>query len=92
MLLQKTFCTDFFTKIMKINEGEVPQYYVENSNPAIVSAEMFDMVQEKFLHAFNQLIDERDFITKDIKSIVGFVTDAKAQNPRLPSCEVRWKW
>lgn len=46
-LLQKTFCTDFLTKKMKINEGEVPQYYVENSHPAIVSAEMFEMVQEE---------------------------------------------
>lgn len=46
-LLQKTFCTDFLTKKMKVNEGEVPQYYVENSHPAIVTAEMFDMVQEE---------------------------------------------
>ena len=46
-LLQKTFCTDFLTKKMKVNEGEVPQYYVENSHPAIVSAEMFDLVQQE---------------------------------------------
>ena len=46
-LLQKTFCTDFLTKKMKINEGEVPQYYVENSHPAIVTAEMFDLVQQE---------------------------------------------
>jgi type I restriction-modification system DNA methylase subunit len=26
-------------------EGEVPQYYVENSHPAIISPEVFDMVQ-----------------------------------------------
>ena len=30
---------------MKPNEGEVPQYYVENSHPAIVSPEVFDLVQ-----------------------------------------------
>ena len=46
-LLQKTFCTDFLTKKMKVNEGEVPQYYVENSHPAIVSSEMFDLVQQE---------------------------------------------
>ena len=28
-LLQKTFRTDFLTKKSKINEGEVPQYYVD---------------------------------------------------------------
>lgn len=44
-LLQKSFCVDFLTKKMKINEGEVPQYYVEDSHPAIVSAETFDLVQ-----------------------------------------------
>ena len=30
---------------MKVNEGEVPQYYVEGSHPAIISAMDFDMVQ-----------------------------------------------
>ena len=44
-ILQKTFCTDFLTKKMKVNEGEVPQYYVENSHPAIISPEMFEAVQ-----------------------------------------------
>ncbi|WP_099204545.1 recombinase family protein [Scatolibacter rhodanostii] len=43
--LQKTFCTDFLTKKMVKNEGQVPQYYVENSHPAIVSPEIFKMVQ-----------------------------------------------
>jgi len=29
---------------MKVNEGEVPQYYVENSYPAIIDAKAWDMV------------------------------------------------
>ncbi len=45
-LLQKTFCVDFLTKKMKRNEGELPQYYVEQSHPAIVSPEVFDEVQQ----------------------------------------------
>ena len=44
-LLQKTFTTDFLTKTMKINEGEVPQYYVTGSHPAIISPKEWDMVQ-----------------------------------------------
>ena len=44
-LLQKSFTVDFLTKTTKINEGEVPQYYVEDSHPAIVSKEVFDLVQ-----------------------------------------------
>lgn len=44
-ILQKTFCTDFLTKKMKRNEGELPQYYVEGSHPAIIPTEVFDEVQ-----------------------------------------------
>ena len=44
-LLQKTFTVDFLTKKAKVNEGEAPQYYVENSHPAIVSAEVFELTQ-----------------------------------------------
>lgn len=44
-LLQKTFTVDFLSKKAKLNEGEVPQYYVEKSHPAIVSAEVFDLAQ-----------------------------------------------
>jgi DNA invertase Pin-like site-specific DNA recombinase len=44
-LLQKKFTVDFLNKKMKINEGEVPQYYVENSHPAIVSKAVFELAQ-----------------------------------------------
>lgn len=47
-LLQKTFTTDFLTKKKKINEGEIPQYYVEDSHPAIVSKEVYSLVQQEF--------------------------------------------
>ncbi len=46
-ILQKTFCVDFLTKKMKVNEGEIPQYYVENSHPAIIEPEVFDLVQHE---------------------------------------------
>ena len=44
-LLQKKFTVDFLTKKQKVNEGEVPQYYVENSHPAIIEPSEFDAVQ-----------------------------------------------
>lgn len=44
-LLQKEFTVDFLQKKMKKNEGEVPQYYVEGNHEAIISPEVFDMVQ-----------------------------------------------
>lgn len=44
-VLQKTFTVDFLTKKKKINEGEVQQYYIENSHPAIIPPETYDLVQ-----------------------------------------------
>ena len=38
-LLQKKYTVDFLQKKMKVNEGEVPQYYVEHSHPAIIAPE-----------------------------------------------------
>lgn len=48
-LLQKKFTVDFLTKKQKINEGEVPQYFVEHSHPPIIDPEEFDFVQEEFI-------------------------------------------
>ena len=44
-LLQKTITVDFLSKAHKINEGEAPQFFVENSHPAIISREVYDLVQ-----------------------------------------------
>ena len=46
-LLQKNFTVDFLTKKQKKNEGEVPQYYVENNHEAIIPRETFELVQEE---------------------------------------------
>lgn len=46
-ILQKKYTVDFLTKKQKVNEGEVPQYYVENSHPAIITPEVFDIVQHE---------------------------------------------
>lgn len=44
-LLQKEYTVDYLTKTVKKNEGEIPQYYIENDHEAIISSEIFDMVQ-----------------------------------------------
>ena len=44
-LLQKVYTTDFLSHKKKINEGEVPQYYVEGNHPAIIDPAIFDKVQ-----------------------------------------------
>ena len=46
-LLQKTITVDFLTHKRIKNEGQVPQYFVENSHPAIISRETFEAVQRE---------------------------------------------
>ena len=44
-LLQKVYTVDFLSKKKKVNEGEVPQYYVEGNHEAIIPPAVFDNVQ-----------------------------------------------
>lgn len=44
-VLQKKFTVDFLSKKMKVNEGEVPQYLVEQSHPAIIDPDQWEKVQ-----------------------------------------------
>ncbi len=48
-LLQKTVTTDFLTKKRVANKGIVPQYYVENSHPAIIPRHLYMMVQAEIV-------------------------------------------
>lgn len=45
-LLQKTYTSDFLTKKVRINRGEIPQYYVKDDHEAIIEPEVFDFVQK----------------------------------------------
>lgn len=47
-LLQKNFTVDFLTKKVKANEGELPQYYVENSHEAIIPPAEWERVQVEY--------------------------------------------
>ncbi|MDR1570272.1 MAG: recombinase family protein [Oscillospiraceae bacterium] len=44
---QKTFVEDCLTHKTKINNGELPQYYVENNHPAIIDRPTWQRVQEE---------------------------------------------
>lgn len=47
-LLQKTYTPDFLTKKAVKNDGTVPQYFVEDSHPAIIDPDQFELVQDIF--------------------------------------------
>ncbi|NLX94495.1 MAG: hypothetical protein GXZ02_11755 [Clostridiales bacterium] len=46
MLLQKNFSENHLTKVMRKNNGELPQYFVKDNHEAIVSREVFEAVQK----------------------------------------------
>lgn len=46
-LLQKTYTVDFLSKTIKKNNGEIPQYYIQNSHPAIIDPDTFNLVQNE---------------------------------------------
>lgn len=52
-LLQKSYTVDFLTKKKKVNKGEIPQYYVEGNHEAIISPEVYDLVQRELEHRRN---------------------------------------
>ena len=52
-LLQKKFTVDFLQKKMKVNEGEVPQYYVEHSHDAIIAPDEWKKVQLELVRRKN---------------------------------------
>lgn len=52
-LLQKTYTVDFLTKRRIKNNGEMPQYYIEDHHEAIIPKNIFYAVQEEMLKRQN---------------------------------------
>lgn len=46
-ILNKTYVVDCISKKVKVNNGERPQYYVENNHPAIIDTITFGRAQEE---------------------------------------------
>lgn len=68
-LLQKKFTVDFLQKKMKVNEGEVPQYYVEHSHEAIIAPAEWERVQAELARrksSTKRTISSRPFSCKII--------------------------
>jgi len=59
-LLQKTYTVDFLSKKRVINNGIVPQYYVENSHEAIIPRELYMQVQEELVRRANMHAGKND--------------------------------
>ena len=45
VITQKTYTPDYLTHKVKINKGEMPQYYIADHHPSIISRELYNQVQ-----------------------------------------------
>lgn len=57
--MQKTITTDFIEKTRIKNDGSVPQYYVKDSQEAIIPRDIFTQVQEEMLRRANMFSGEK---------------------------------
>ncbi|KJR44909.1 Site-specific recombinase [Desulfosporosinus sp. I2] len=68
-LLQKTYTVDFLSKKRAENDGDVPQYYVENSHLAIIDKDTWEAVQleieRRRAYAEKHHIQKVDYATDD---------------------------
>ncbi len=104
-LLQKTYTADFLTKRQVKNKGEIPQYYVEDSHPAIIDEDQWNAVQLEFerrerfkkehgLTMYGYGKDLRPFSTKVICSHCGSIYGVKtwrSRGVRYWQCNKRFK-
>ena len=93
-LLQKCFTVDFLTKKKKLNEGEVPQYYVEHSHEPIIAPEEFDKVQAEFVRRKQfglQYSGKNIFASRIVCSDCGSFYGAKVWNSNNKYRRVIWQ-
>ena len=94
-ILQKTFTVDFLSKTVKVNEGEVPQYYVKDSHPAIISQETFDLVQAEITRRTKlgkQLTSsDNPFTCKVICGECGGFYGLRTWNYSKTGCKMAWQ-
>ena len=71
-LLQKTYIENHITQKTKLNKGELPMYYAENTHPVIIEKEIFDKVQAEMarrreLGVFANKAIKTNYFTSKIK-------------------------
>lgn len=90
-LLQKSYTTEFPFKSV-LNRGELDMYYVKNTNPAIVSAELFDTVAE-LLKIQSERFGKGGCVAKHNKPLRGMVFCAECGKVyRLKNDTVTTHW
>ena len=98
ILLQKTYVENHISHKTKINKGELPMYYAENTHPAIIDQETFDKVQTEIarrreLGVFaNWSINTTCFTSKVKCGNCGASYRRSGKRQRKDSSEVYYVW
>jgi site-specific DNA recombinase len=70
-MLQKTYTENFMTGKKVKNVGQRDRYYISNSHPAIVSAKVFDKVQEEMVRRARLVYKEDGTVESSIRKYNG---------------------
>ncbi|MDL2292565.1 recombinase family protein [Acholeplasma sp. OttesenSCG-928-E16] len=90
-LLQKKYTVNIFTKKTAINDGKLPQYYIENSHEGIVSKKVFDEVQKRLCFQSTDTSSIHTFSGKLVCSLCGKKYGSKhSQQHRTWVCNNRY--
>ena len=90
-LLQKTFVTDCITKQVKKNNGELPQYYIENNHPAIIPRDIYQRVREEMTRrASKRKVMQKSGKTEQGKYSAKYALSRSEERRVGKECRSRW--
>ena len=69
-LVQKRFTPDELPLRQKRNNGEISQYYIQNSHPAIISKEIYEAVQELLQQRIEQHAPKQKMQKSPLRNIM----------------------
>lgn len=89
LLLQKTYITDHITKASRKNNGELPQYFIQDDHEPIISREMFEAVQAEHARRLAKYARPKGE-TSELTSLIR--CGICGHNYRRKRAAVRWLW
>lgn len=85
-LLQKTYKAHFLDKRARKNNGEIPQYYVSGGHEAIISPDIFDLMQTEIEKRTNLYSGYKGKIALNNKMICGLCANSYMKNNTFWRC------
>lgn len=85
-LLQKTYKAHFLDKRARKNNGEIPQYYVSEGQEAIISPDIFDLMQTEIKKRINLYSGYKGKIALNNKIICGLCGGSYMRNNTFWRC------